>query len=271
MKPSFPVWFNDSIIKIKGIQQITRRMISLNDPNDTLDDEVREEHIYRFTEDGFLDQWQVRSFYDNICFEAVTISYDRIKDLCSGYSKIKKVNFEHYNGGMQNESVTEHIAVESNDRFEIYEEKGSSKELMFMKDSAYWGSISIDTVLHPDPEDVIVLGSPVMPYKQFQVENTVKLFNVTEYNYTENGMFTSMLQENYPFITKRYIRYDTDGNCEGFVDSIFIDEKYLSKKEFRFTAEKGGLPTELIRWVEEDDSKTRIEQETFIYEYFEKD
>ena len=102
----------------------------------------------------------------------------------------------------------------------------------------------------------------------FQVENTVKQFNVMEYNYAENGMLTSMLQENYPFITKRYIEYGTAGNCVGFVDSIFIDDKYLSKKEYRFKLDKGGLPSELNRWTEEEETKTKIEQETFTYEYY---
>lgn len=271
MKPSFPLWFDDSIVKALGVKQITRRMISLNDPEDTLDNEISEEHIYRFNKDGVIDQWQVRSFYDNICFESVTLNYDCINTPSKGYCIIKKMKFEHFNGGMQSESMTEHHIIESNDRFEIFGEKSVSKELMFMKDSAYWGSISIDTVLHPDPEDVIVLGTPIEPHRQFQVENTVKQFNVVEYNYSKNGMLTAMLQENYPFITKRHIRYGKDGNCEGFVDSIFIDDKYLSKKEYRFSLEKGGIPVELNRWIEEGDTKTKIEQETFIYEYFERD
>lgn len=271
MKPSFPVWFDDSIIKNEGIKSITRRMISLNEPNDTTDDEVSEEHIYSFTKDGVISEWQVRSYYDNICFEAVTLTYDCIHSKNEGYCVIKRVHFEHFNGGMQTESLAEHHIIESNDRFEIYGEKNASRELMFMKDSAYWGSISIDTVLHPDPEDVIVLGSPKLPHSQFQVENTVKHFNVKEYEYTENNMLVSMLEENYPFITKRHVHYGSSGDCVGFVDSIFIDDKYLSKKEYRFRLEKGGIPLELNRWVEEGDAKTKIEQETFTYEYFERD
>ena len=56
MQASFPVWFDDSIVKARGIREITRRMISLNDPEDTLDDELSEEHVYRFTKKGALQE-----------------------------------------------------------------------------------------------------------------------------------------------------------------------------------------------------------------------
>ena len=271
MQPSFPVWFDDSIVKVRGIREITRRMISLNDPEDTLDDELSEEHVYRFTNNGAIQEWTVRSFYDNLCFETVTLTYDLIKREMTGHCPIKSVKTEHFNGGLHKEEVTQYYSVEHTDQIEIYDLKGSSRELMFMKDTLYWGSISIDTVLHPEPEDVIVLGTPKMPHKRFQVENTVKYFNVVEYEYTRNGLMRSMIEENYPFITKRYINYALSGETNGFVDSIFIDDKYLSKKEYKFKLEDGGLPVELNRWVEEGKTKTKIEQETFIYEYFEKD
>lgn len=271
MQPSFPVWFDDSIVKARGIRKITRRMISLNDPEDTLDDELSEEHVYRFTKKGALQEWTVRSFYDNLCFETVTLTYDLIKREMTGHCPIKSVKTEHFNGGLHKEELAQYYSVEHTDQIEIYDLKGSSRELMFMKDTLYWGSISIDTVLHPEPEDVIVLGTPKMPHKRFHVENTVKYFNVVEYDYTQNGLMRSMIEENYPFITKRYINYALSGETNGFVDSIFIDDKYLSKKEYRFRLKDGGLPVELNRWVEEGKTKTKIEQETFIYEFFEKD
>jgi hypothetical protein len=271
MEPSFPVWFDDSIVKSNGISVITRRMVSFNNPEDTLDDELSEEHVYRFTKKGALKDWRIRSFYDNLCFETVTITYDFIKITSTGHCPIKSVKTEHFNGGLQNEELKRYYTVERNDQVEIYGLNGSSRELMFMKDSLYWGAISIDTLLHPEPEDVIVLGTPIIPLKSFQVENTVKYFNVIEYEYTENSLIRSMVEENYPFITKRSVNYALSGDTEGFVDSIFIDDKYLSKKEYKFRLMESGLPLELNRWLEEGKKKTNIEQETFIYEYFEKD
>lgn len=250
---------------------ITRKIISLNDAADTLDDEVREEHNYHFNKKGIMTKWIVRSYYDNICFEAVTLTFDDIKRTASGFCPLKKVEYEHYNGGANTTAFAEHKLVEGNEYFEIYEQKDHTKELMFMKDSAYWGSISIDTMLHPDPEDVIVLGSPLLPHRKFQVENTVKHFNVVEYEYAEGGVLKSMHEENYPFITKRNIWYGESGDCEGFVDSIFIDEKYLSRKEYRFRRDSTELPIELNRWITEGDTMIKIEQETFTYEFFERD
>ncbi len=271
MEPSFPVWFVDSIVKARGIREITRRMFSLNNPEDTLDDELSEEHIYKFNKRGALEEWTVRSFYDNLCFETVTLTYDLIKREETGYCPIKNVQSEYFNGGLNREDPTQYYSVEYNDQIEIYGLEGSSRELMFMKDTLYWGSISIDTMLHPEPEDVIILGTPMMPHQRFQVENTVKYFNVIDYKYTYNGFIKSMTEENYPFITKRHVNYALNGGTLGFVDSIFIDDKYLSRKEYRFKLKDGGLPIELNRWVQEDDVKIKIEQEIFKYDYFEKD
>ena len=271
MEPSFPVWFDDKIIEKKGISNITRRIKSLNNPQDTLDDELIEEHIYNFTNKGLLKSLSVKSFYDHLCFETVTVTYDFSKRETTGFCPIKSLIIEHFNKAQQTNDFKKYYSLEQTDQLEIYSLEDNLHELMFMKDSLYWGAISIDTMFHPEPEDVIVLGSPRIPHRKFQVENTVKYLNVVEYSYTNNGLMRSMKIENYPFITTRMVNYNLKGSTTGFVDSIFIDDKFLSKKEYKFKLKEDGLPFELNRWVEEDKKKIKIEQEIFSYEFFEKD
>jgi hypothetical protein len=57
--------------------------------------------------------------------------------------------------------------------------------------------------------------------------------------------------------------------CEGFVDSIFSDEKYLSRKFYVFEFDKKRLPIKLgLKRVNEHNKNAILQRETYEYEYF---
>ena len=67
---SFPIWFNDSIIRAQHVHKITRDYFSF-DPADTLEmkelylEVPRERREYWFSENGGLKEMKISYFYDD--------------------------------------------------------------------------------------------------------------------------------------------------------------------------------------------------------------
>lgn len=267
--PSFPVWFNDSIVASRKLKRIIRRAYAPVTEGDSLMDELKGVYTYEFDDNGKVTLYSINSYYDNIEFGSVTFKYLPVKNDDS-YRSYKKVVEKGQGPSQLSDHIEEYQPVESNERFLIYMNLRAGNDLLFMRDSEYWGPISIDTILHPASNDWVVLGDPVMPMKKYQVENTVKEFNVTEYEYDENGQsIKRIVNDKYPFIQSRNFVYDESGKCSGFIDSIFTDKKFLSRKVYLFSFDNTGLPSELHRKNVTGKEKNEIlQKETFTYEYY---
>ena len=91
---SFPIWFNDSIIKSKRLFKITRKTFLLNgrkeNPFKTISGAVpREMREYYFSNQGVIIQLNVHYYYDDREIGSILFSYTGEQD-AFGFSQVKR-------------------------------------------------------------------------------------------------------------------------------------------------------------------------------------
>lgn len=258
---SFPVWFNDSVIKKHQVKSLTRSIY----PNKTEDESSLPKVVkkYLFAEDGSLSQINVKRYYESVLVEDVTIDYEDKKDE-AGFSKVSFSNAIMEDGQRDQYQVYE--KEKYSDRFLVYSDEETGDYLFYMLNEEHWGALSVDTILQPTPEDWIVLGTPGHPIKKYKVFNTVTEKFVTDYGYRKSDdAIVSIKFEKYPFYYRRYITYSEQGDCNGYVDSTFSGEDYLTRTVSTFQMGENKLPVKLQHKKEGEG-----DYEVFEYEYFEE-
>lgn len=264
MNVSFPIWFNDSLVKLNNIKTITRKIYASFQKDDvfSLPKELKK---YTFNKKGNLIELHVAQYYENMMVGAVTFKYFDIKDKM-GYSHVEKVKNKHPNIESIDDYVIHKKIIYTN-KYLFY----SSEEnhmIYFMLDKKNWGALSIDSVLNPSPDDIVILGSPKMPHKKFQVENLVNESNVIEMSYNSSAMISKTSFEKYPFYVYRDMEYDKNGVCTGYIDSTFNSDQYLMHYRTKFIYNETSLPIVIQKRTE--DKKGYVEYEKIEYEYFGK-
>ncbi|MFT6983382.1 MAG: hypothetical protein ACJAUD_002154 [Crocinitomicaceae bacterium] len=259
---SFPLWFDDTIVKKSGIKTITRNIYPL-----VSDDEIpmpKETRLYYFDEQGGLLSVSIKKFYENMIVQDVTFKYSKVKDEM-GYSDVEILNGEQQ---IEDEGdYTIHVKEEYLNKFLVYSNLNSGNYLFYILDQKNWGTLTVDSLLNPTPSDLVVLGSTRKPQKKYQVHNTVSETNVVDYTYNNNGeVINSIFFEKYPFYYRRYITYNDKGFCTGFIDSTFSANQYLNRIESSFQMNKKELPEKLIQKKPGGGS-----YEIYEYEYYETD
>lgn len=258
---SFPIWFNDSVIKDNKIKRITRNIYPISSEDDLA--APKEIRLYDFDEQGGLLSVSIKKFYDNMIVEDVTFKYSDVKDEM-GYSDVEILEGEHQidEGGDYSIYNKEQYL----EKFLVYSNANTSNYLFYMLNKKNWGALSVDSILRPTPNDQIVLGSTFKPHKMYQVHNTVSESNVVDLVYSNEGqVINSISFEKYPFYYKRYISYSDKGYCTGFVDSTFTSDQFLMRAESTFKMNENRLPTKLAQKKPGGGGA-----EIFEYEYYEK-
>ncbi len=264
---SFPIWFDDSLIKQKSIKQIKRSLYVSSTENDKIGIEPKAIYVYDFNRQGELTNVSIDHFYENIQVSSTTFDYLTGKDE-NGFAKVKmKANLP----GENDESTYLIYEKEpAHKKFIVYKNNRSGDYLFYMLNRENWGALSIDSILSPTPDDIITLGSPIKPVKTYQVNNMVKEEHVIKYQYEKkSGHIMTVRYDKFPFQHKRSIRYDKKGNCTGFIDSTFSQGVYLNRKESKFDF-KEDLPVSLTQKNESIKATSKFFQlEHFEYSYFE--
>lgn len=265
---SFPIWFNDSLIKLNRIESITRSIyLSGNDAEEEFTS-PKEVKTYFFNEDGELLSIQVQQFYENVEVANVAFDYLSPKDE-NGFSTVERRRDKKY---ADDEFHDHYIIYEKEDyteKFLVYTNEQTGNYLFYLLKRKNWGAVSVDSILQPTPDDIITLGTTYYPKKTYQVENTVNEFNVVKYTYDKSNRFIKeVLYNDYPFRKKRTILYNQYGVCNGYVDSTFTDDKFLKRRESKFEFDK-KLPITLKHLNHSQDTLTGFSQlEKFEYSYF---
>ena len=257
---SFPVWFDDTIVKKSGIKTISRNIYPL-----VSEDEIpmpKETRLYVFDEEGGLLSVRIKKFYENMIVQDITFKYSNIKD-DMGYSEVEILNGEQQ---IDDEGdYTIHVKEKYLKKTLVYSNLNTGNYLFYMLDKKNWGALTVDSILNPTSDDVIVLGSTRKPQKKYQVHNTVSETNVVDFVYNNSGeMINSISFEKYPFYYRRYINYSDKGFCIGFIDSTFSANQYLNRIESSFQMNKKQLPEKLVQKKPGGGS-----YEIFEYEYYE--
>ena len=266
---SFPVWFNDTLIKHNGIETITRKVYTSSSEKDTSSASLKEIRTYSFTEEGSISDVHIEHYYDNIMVASMAFTFLERDEY--GYSPTES------RAGTNSKSDLEVLAQfenyfkeEYSDKFLAYSDMKTGDYLFYMLKEKNWGTLSVDSILNPTSHDLIVFGNPQKPRRKYQVENRVNEFNVVDYTYIGKGdNLEKIAFDKYPFHYERSILYNDKGRCSGFIDSTFSNEKYLTRRESMFHFEK-NLPVRLIHENKSGKSEAGYYQfETFTYTFYE--
>lgn len=262
--PSFPVMFNESIIKKNKIRKFERKVLNRIDLNDAAE-LLKEEQVFVFNSEGQVMSHELRSYYEGLLYHDVNIVYEN--DLGP---------FGHRNHKVASEKDYKEIGLEAKDilqKSELLEitenkivlKKGNRKEFYALKEKC-WNPVSIDTMFKPQKKDLIFFGSPSYPHKRYQVEDLVKESNTISYEYDVKNL-TRIVHVSYPFEFRRNIIYNTTGDCIGFIDSTFSEQIYLNRKVYEYKLSKSGLPVALY---ETSNPKKQIKLETYLYDFYDE-
>ena len=268
---SFPIWFDDSIIKERGIEKIVRRVFigEFEEENETAS--PKEIKTYWFNKDGQLLTIQVEQFYENVQVSDIIFDYLSPKDE-HGFSTVQRRRDRSVPiDELAEESFRIYEKESYNDKFLVYTNDVSGDYLFYLLKKKDWGVVAVDSILNPTPKDIIVLGTTMRPTKIYQVENTVNELNDVKYKYDKSSQhIQSIVYNEYPFHRKRSILYNKKGVCYGFIDSTFTDDKFLKRDVSKFVVES-ALPSRLNHGKQQVDKLTGIFQyEEFDYEFYEK-
>lgn len=266
---SFPIVFNKNVLQSKGITGVKRKYYVIDTTELTSGKTLREERRYSFIK-GSISVMELFYYYDDRQVGRMKIGY-RKKSFISGF---KEATIERDSGAVTNMEFVEsgfqvHQLVQRQRRFNAFKEKTSGRMLFFMFNKAYWGPLSIDSVLHPSPVDRVVLGSPLYPFKSYRVENKIKEKDACSYSYHPYlKRIQRIVMEDFPFTTTRTFFYDKEGYCNSYIDSTFSSKEFLMRTATRITLNREKLPTTITHKKETAFRKlgvTSIEQ--FEYEY----
>lgn len=262
---SFPVWFNDSIIKRRGIQAIERTFYyetadSTEDGSAVTPDK---KITYSFTKDGLLQSMQIGNYYDNRLISTILISYSDHQE-ATGFAKVKlseeirKEDFPYY----------EFKLLQKNKQLISFESLTSNRKLFVVPNQKNWKPLIIDTLCRPGKDDIIAWGSMRHPEKTYSVQNLVEESNVREFTYVE-GVLKHIDWTDDPFKIHRTFRFDKDGICTGFVDSTFSMGDFVASSNYDFELKK-GLPVNVVKEVKRGELERVVFKETFEYVYTKK-
>ncbi len=262
---SFPVSFNDSLIQKNGIKEIERTFYFTS--LDSIDAELIEnEQIpdkkikYFFNRDGATSKIQIINFYDNRLINTTEINYsDYQKDI--GYAKIKMKE----SIGVNDFPFNEYKLIKKNEQLHVFENVFSNNKLFIIPNSKYWKSLIIDTLCHPEKEDLIVWGSLKKPFKIYSVKNLVDESNVRDFKY-ENGILKSVDWTDDPFKIHRTFLFNKDGVCNGFIDSTFSMGGFVASSKFLIEI-KNNLPVSVFKERTNSTGNTSIFKEVFNYTF----
>lgn len=268
---SFPIWFNDSIIRLAHISQISREIIgsSVNDDNSKSEapHEIRD---YYFNVSGFIDSMIVRYFFDDEFIGKVSVIFT---------SKPDYFGFANSQQWMKLNSISSapdvtldplfkrHIKVKQSKKAVSYMEIGNSNHLHCMLTKKYWGPLSVDSIVHPGKADLIVLGTMKKPLKKYSVLNTVSEQNVQQYAYYKKSFSPKTIsRDEYPFLIERTFQYSKNGICNGFIDSTFSKKNFLATTKTHFEFGKNHFPIKVTKTRENSgSSKVIVGLEKFEY------
>jgi hypothetical protein len=260
---SFPICFNDSLIRQNRIASITRSFFR----NDTVngDKEASEVRTYSFDDNGLIDRVKIVQIYEHSPVSTIEYSYpDGVDEFGFGDVKFENKKELELSGTHYEIFLKEEYA----DKFLVYSEESSGDYLFYMKNSINWGTVSVDSILHPTPDDIVAYGTPEKPVKQYRVENKVNEFEVNTVEYIGKNQVVNKLTFNrYPFEYHRTLRYGKSGFCSGFVDSTFTSDQFLIRRTSSIKRNDNGLPIEVIHENDTEDHKGYKEIEKFEYEF----
>ncbi len=254
---SFPAWFNDTIVRNKKMREITHKTFVKNADGDH---ELKIAKCFTFDDQGKLLRLDRKRYYENFVVENVTFLYTSEMDPM-GYVPVKIVDSLHPKEASEYDF---YLKESYNREYLVYTNSLTGDFLFCVLDPKLCGIVSVDSLFHPTPQDLIVYGKPSQRKKQFLIENLVTEKSSITFDYFKNSKELQRIErDNYPFYITKDALLSTEGRCLGFVDSTFSGGDYLNRTVRKFQFDK-DLPIKLVH-----EGMRGGTYETFEYSYFE--
>lgn len=256
---SFPNWFNEKILTKKKVQTITHSWYSLSSEEE-VSSALQKSRKYTFNASGELLTVQQKRFYENLVVENITLTYPEAPDAL-GFVAVKAFDSLHPNESLE---YATYRKEEYQKAYAVYEDNSSGDFLFCLMKKRFQGIVSVDSLFTPTPDDIVQYGSPMRPFKRYQIENLVEENNVQRFGYfKESSELQYLVSENYPFSNKTTITVDGTGKCVGYIDSTFSADEYLNRTVSTFSFDKNNLPSRLTHTGMRNGN-----YETFEYSFF---
>lgn len=259
---SFPVWFNDSIVKQRGITSIERTFYyESTDSTEVEAGTIPEKKVtYLFDKNGIPKEMLVGNYYDNRLISTIQVSFsDFHKE--TGYAKVK-LNEALRTGDFP---YHEFKLLSSTKELISFENVSTKTRLLSVPDKKHWKPLVIDTLCNPGKNDIIVWGSIHHPQKIYHVQNLVEESNVRTFTY-EKGVLKHIDWTDDPFKIHRTFHFDKEGLCTGFVDSTFSMGGFVAAANYLFEL-KDQLPVSVTKERVSSAGRRVIFKETFDYQF----
>lgn len=263
---SFPVLFNDSVVKALQIKAIERDLIYTDGKNEALDSELINEYttkkiVYSFKRDGFQHAMAIGNYYDSRLINTLRASFNDYS-IVSGYSNIKlnedlsREDFPYY----------EYKQIKSTKNLISFENVSNNSRLLVVPNDRHWKALIIDTLCKPQENDIIVWGSLIEPHKIYSVQNLVEESNVRSFTYS-NKVLQRVEWSDFPFQIFRYFHYNEKGRCDAIIDSTFSRGGFVSSARFNIQLED-QLPKLITKVVKYGETEKEVFRETFRYHFY---
>ena len=272
---SFPIWFNDSILKKNQISSIHRKIFYLRTHNNICcDSTLKEEKKYFFYADGLLAGLTIKNYYDFQKISSYEILYEKKRDQFGYQFATLKNHFNRINSAEFNEEEEFPIKlcekVKSSLDYSTYKVHNKNKHTYIINNPLFYGALKVDSLVKPKPEDAIILGSTIRPLKKYKVKNLIKETEsqTFEYSSKDSNQIISISKIKYPFSTKRDFIYSNKGYLINFIDSLFSDKIFVSRTVSSILYNQKKLPYKIIHRKENQMGDTLVNSlETFEYTF----
>lgn len=262
---SFPVWFDDSLVQKNKIKRLIRKVYSLNQDSSQLDF-PKSIQTYDFDISGAVKKYSISQFYENVEVSSFSFTYPKTADQY-GFAPVISTMTEEMRSRSRFKIFTKE---DYSPNFLVYENELDGTFLMCMLNPELYGPLSVDSILKPTSFDYVVLGSPREFQKKYQVENMVNERNVTElFTERKSDNLNKIHFEKSPFFYRRSVQYDKSGVCQGFIDSTFSIDRFISARTSTWKLDEAEKPVKMIHKTNAPKNELQNTQiETFEYEYY---
>jgi hypothetical protein len=273
---SFPIWFDDSIVAAKKIEQIIRNIYPESSelkPQDSVRVVPAESFHYYFKKNGQIEKVIHKTYFDYKLIGQSTYRYSWI-NIENGFSKTKKETEYSFDGTSKKPSksnvdqyVLTQVLDENSDSYLKFEKFSTNENLFILPNKKRWGSFRLHKQLKPTSKDILLVGSAYKPLEKYKLKNTIHKFDVQEFIY-EKDLIRRIIEENKPFLKTRDFQYDRRGYVISYIDSLFSDKEFLSRTVSKFTNNMLFCPQNIEHRKENLLNEVVFKfYETFEYEY----
>jgi hypothetical protein len=277
---SFPIWFDDSLIRVHQIAKITRRIYGSFETEDVDSALIRktfprEKREFYFDVNGFVDRIVIYSYYDDREIARSSYFYTgnmdnngfRLAQKISSKQIVSKYEEVVFLGDeiQQANPISTCYLLGKTKKFFAYQNQDRKETIFSLRESKFWNPLSVDSILKPQPSDWIVFGNLKKPHKRYRVKNTVLESDVHKYTYFNTGILKAISINKDAFNIKRDFQYANSGAWIAYTDSTFAEQYFIHRTVSTFNFDSLQRPIEIRHSRQKNNKEKLIYLESFRF------